>query len=309
MEKANNILLKLLGILLLTAAILKGWQLMTEPVANKDIWSNRAFLFFTVEFELALGIWLLSGLFKRAAWLIVLACFVLFCGVTLYKGLTGADSCGCFGSITVNPWITLFAIDLPAVVLLAIFRPKLEIRQILQILHWLEPMPNMASLGLASVLSFSAIAVSSPVLILNKPKMVTSTYEVLEPETWIGKKLPILEHIDICEQLKNGNWLIMLYHHDCPDCQAAIPKLQKLAKDLQGNEDFLRIALIEMPPYGQDNLCPVDKNSSFVLSKLDTSKDWFVTTPLIFLLAEGDVKFISVEKIPNFGSILSCFIR
>ena len=69
MKKANNILLKALGVLLLTAAAMKGWQLLTEPMANKDIWTNRAFLIFTVEFEIALGIWLLSDLFKKAAWL------------------------------------------------------------------------------------------------------------------------------------------------------------------------------------------------------------------------------------------------
>jgi len=33
-KMANNILLKALGILLLTAAVLKGWQIMNEPLAN-----------------------------------------------------------------------------------------------------------------------------------------------------------------------------------------------------------------------------------------------------------------------------------
>lgn len=65
MKSASDIILKLLGILLLIAACLKGWQLLTEPVANKDIWTNRSFLIFTIEFELALGIWLLSGIFKK----------------------------------------------------------------------------------------------------------------------------------------------------------------------------------------------------------------------------------------------------
>lgn len=64
---ANDIVLKVLGLLLLVAAVMKGCELLTVPVANADIWSNRYFLIFTVEFELALGIWLLSGLFKRAA--------------------------------------------------------------------------------------------------------------------------------------------------------------------------------------------------------------------------------------------------
>jgi len=283
-------LLKLLGILLLTAAILKGWQLMTEPVANADIWSNRAFLIFTVEFELALGIWLLSGLFRRAAWLITLACFMLFCGATLYKGLTGADSCGCFGKIHVNPWITLFAIDLPAIVLLAIFRPKLEIRQILQIPHWLEPIPNPAKLGFVFVLGFSVVAVSSPVLILNEPETVTSVYEVLEPETWIGKELPILKHIDIADQVETGNWLVMLYHHDCPSCAEIIPKIEQMTSGLQGNINFLRIALIEIPPYGKiDKGNLADIRFPILVGKLDISKEWFVTTPAIFIVSDGNV--------------------
>ncbi len=54
-----------MGILLLVAAVMKGWQSLTEPVANNYIWSYRPFLILTVEFELALGIWLLSGVFKR----------------------------------------------------------------------------------------------------------------------------------------------------------------------------------------------------------------------------------------------------
>jgi len=36
-------------------------------------------------------------------------CFSVFCGVTLYKGLAGATSCGCFGQLSVNPWYTLAA--------------------------------------------------------------------------------------------------------------------------------------------------------------------------------------------------------
>jgi len=68
MKLAADWTLRLVGVLLLVAAGLKGWQLLTEPLANSDIWSNRAFLILTVEFELGLGIWLVSGLFKKLAW-------------------------------------------------------------------------------------------------------------------------------------------------------------------------------------------------------------------------------------------------
>jgi|GEM_PF-4124603 hypothetical protein len=59
MKKECDVLIRLLGLVLLTGAVLKGWQLLTEPVANVDLWSKRLFLIFVVEFELALSVWLL----------------------------------------------------------------------------------------------------------------------------------------------------------------------------------------------------------------------------------------------------------
>ena len=63
----SDIVLKVLGLLLLAATVLKGLELLSVPVAGKDLWSSRPFLILTVEFELALAIWLLSGLLKNAA--------------------------------------------------------------------------------------------------------------------------------------------------------------------------------------------------------------------------------------------------
>jgi hypothetical protein len=106
-------------------------------------------------------------------------------------------------------------------------------------------MPRFA--GTAAV-EIAVLAVSTPILALNKPAVVTSTCEVLEPETWVGQKLPLLEHIDIGEKLSKGNWLILLYHHDCPDCIKAIAKYEQMARNLAGNGGFGRQALIELPP-------------------------------------------------------------
>ncbi len=62
---AGDIVSKALGLLLFTVAMLKGYELLTVPVANKDLWSGRPFLIFQVESELALGMWLSSGVFQR----------------------------------------------------------------------------------------------------------------------------------------------------------------------------------------------------------------------------------------------------
>ena len=255
--KASDIVLKALGLLLLTAAILKAHELLTVPVANNDIWSYRPFLVFQVEFELALGIWLLSGGFKRLAWMVVLACLGLFSCVTLYKGLTGAASCGCFGAVHVNPWITLLAIDLPATAALVVLRPQnmvfsiscfyglmLRVRRLIargyghSTSHFvliskrvLGSLVSMRSV-IMSVVVLLVACVTTPILALNIPEPVTSSYEVLEPETWVGQELPILDYIDVRNQLRVGNWLVALYHHDCPDCARAIPMYEQMAGDL-----------------------------------------------------------------------------
>ncbi|MHC4865242.1 MAG: hypothetical protein ACYTEX_14235 [Planctomycetota bacterium] len=67
---------------LVVAAGLKVWQLLTEPSGNTDIWSYRPLLIFQVEFEPALAIWLLCGLFKKAARLAAISCF---CAVFVYS--------------------------------------------------------------------------------------------------------------------------------------------------------------------------------------------------------------------------------
>ncbi|MCP4609681.1 MAG: hypothetical protein GY845_13300 [Planctomycetes bacterium] len=281
-------------------------------MAGKDLWSWRPFLIFQVEFELAMGIWLLSGVFKRFAWLTGLLCFGLFCCVSLYKGLTGAASCGCFGTVHVNPWITLLAIDLPAVIALSLFRPVRLLTPFLSFMRrqesihgavgrLLKPLPSAPRFAATAALGLAILGLTTPILALNKPATATSTYEVLEPETWVGKELPILEHIDIAESLRKGTWLVLLYHYDCPDCAWAIPMYEKIARDLEGHEDVLRIAMIAVPPYGQG---PVSVKCPCTLGRLPETKEWFITTPAVALLKEGQVTSAWEEKAPDFETIL-----
>jgi len=241
-----------------------------------------------------------------------LLCFSVFSAITLYKGITGYASCGCFGAVHVNPWITLFAIDLPAVITLSIFRPRLSFSPVLSflrkkksmkalIVEFITPLPSPRRFVTAVAIGFTVLSVTTPILAFNKPAMVTSSYEVIEPATWVGKKLPILEHIDIAESLKKGIWLVLLYHYDCPDCAVTIPKYENMARDLEGNEDFLRIALIAVPPYGRGQ---VSENCPCVLGRLDETKEWFVTTPAVVLLTDGQVTATWEEKAPDFETIL-----
>jgi hypothetical protein len=52
----------LLGVILLVAASLKGYELATGPIAENSLPWRRWFFIAVVEVELFLGLWLLSGI-------------------------------------------------------------------------------------------------------------------------------------------------------------------------------------------------------------------------------------------------------
>jgi len=181
--------------------------------------------------------------------------------------------------------------------------------------QFIRPLPSIPRFAVTACLGLTILGVTTPILAINEPAKVTTRYEVLEPETWVGKELPILEYINIAETLRKGTWLVLLYHYDCPDCGRAIPMYEQMARDLEGNEDFLQIALIAVPPYGSGpaspgqspatpRRSPVSENSLCTLGRLPETKEWFVTTPATALITDGHVKAAWEEKAPNLDIIL-----
>jgi hypothetical protein len=117
----------LIGVVLLTAAALKIQQLATDASQENSLFTSRWLLTGLVEFELALGLWLLSGAHPKQARRMALAAFAGFCFVSLYQARTGAPSCGCFGKISVKPWHTLL-FDLAIEVMLWRWKPGIHKR-------------------------------------------------------------------------------------------------------------------------------------------------------------------------------------
>ncbi len=111
-----------LGAFLLVAAGLKLHSLAFDPLPQDSLLSSPRLLIATIEVEILLGLWLVSGWSARAAWVSALGFFALLAGVSLHLALTGQRSCGCLGPVTVSPWVT-FGLDVGAVALLALCRP------------------------------------------------------------------------------------------------------------------------------------------------------------------------------------------
>lgn len=172
MATAQRSLTILLGSLLLSAAGLKIHALIVDPLSQDGFITSSWVHLLMIEAELVIGLWLLSGIAKWVGWIIAL---VLFAGLTLisfYQGLTGQASCGCFGTVHVNPWFT-FALDASAVALLLVFKPC---ESVLSTIHPITPLrlftKSLIQIGGLVIVLLSSIVVlflltsKDPILVL-----------------------------------------------------------------------------------------------------------------------------------------------
>lgn len=105
-QKVSRVVSLVVGGVLATEAVTK---LMGSRIALPQApWLSEPWVqMAAVEWELILGLWLLSGKFRGPAWILSLGTFLSFAGVGAYLVWVGQSSCGCFGTIKVSPWHAL----------------------------------------------------------------------------------------------------------------------------------------------------------------------------------------------------------
>lgn len=283
----SDIVRLLVGAVLLTAAGMKGYELATEPMAEKGLLTSRWFLIAAVEFELSLGLCLVSGLWKRWIWCVTVLCFVGFTCLTAYKAWQGDANCGCFGRAAVDPRYTL-VLDCTLLTALLVWRPRMES----QPGEWRKAVAViLAALCIGVPGAAAMVSVRSATLANDDVILGNSSFVVLEPEKWAGKRFPLLKHIDIGEQLSKGKWVVVVYSHDCSHCQAMIPKYRQFASGTARVPGSPRIALVEMPPYSD---APQDTPADplpWISGRLAASHEWFAQTPVEIAIVDGAVVF------------------
>jgi hypothetical protein len=278
---------RFLGLVLLLAGALKVQASTTGLVPETDFWSSRWFLIITSLAEMVFGTWLIVGILPWLSWWLAMAIFGSFLGDNLTKALAGDVSCGCFGQFEVHPWVT-FGFDLLAIFLLLIGTPVarpyssgnyLRARLIMfasmcvivgagsfGIYHHFEPRPLTAE---GSVDDEAAVI-------------------VLQPESWVGQRFPLLAHIDIGSQLDRGNWILMFYRQNCPECKKAIARYVALAYELANRVDGMKVALVEVPTE-QATLPAVNSGKMCARARLSGKKRWAGTVPWFLRTNDGVV--------------------
>jgi hypothetical protein len=303
MKIANKIVMTLAGLLLISAAVLKIHEMLvvcTPGWKEHGIWESWEFTLLQIPVELALGLWLVSGLFRKASWLAGTLAFFGFIFVTLYKGLIGAESCGCFGQIHINPWITLGLIDTPIFLLLILNRPGREYRLLP------PPWPNIWHALIFAAPIFGVLIFTAPLLVAFKPVCIKPVEPVkvvitdprVKPADANTPPVPSaqtdlwswLQYIDIADQLKKGVVVILMYHHDCPTCAVMVPKYDEYYRKMKASgSDEMKIAFVAAPPYGDKG--PVPADTICLRGKLIEKGDqkFAIMSPYVAALIDGQL--------------------
>jgi len=103
------------GTILLAASLLKLWSDGRYSVPLHRSWLDIPAISETVtSVEALLGLALVAGLWREAAWYAAISAFSLFAIITAVEAAKGKDSCGCFGAVQVRPIYTT-CLDIAAV--------------------------------------------------------------------------------------------------------------------------------------------------------------------------------------------------
>jgi len=173
--------------------------------------------------EFAVSITILLRLAIKYEWEMLLSCYVLFSGISLYSFLTGMASCGCFGVLKAPPLVMLI-FDLFAVLLLLFQRQNQT--------TCLRERPTTSQNMRISAGVIASFTYISTVLFLtfSQPQMKIAGYShypdlnitVLMPQEWLGTTLPIISDIEGGDILQSGDWVVFLYNPTCPACMKSL---------------------------------------------------------------------------------------
>jgi hypothetical protein len=300
------------GVLLIAAAFMKALSpddsvdsVIANAVYDMPQWIMAA----GVQIELTVGLWLVCGWRPQAARRSAIVLFFTFAAFSLYRSLSGYESCGCFGSFRVNPWLT-FLLDLGVLGLLAI--PCEHFSQF--------PVAACSRVGAWSFRFACALAAATPPVLMvlihlrsdasastdaNEPGItVTDSLVILEPEQWIGRPFPLVKELPSTVDLQTGNWTVLFFHHDCPQCQEVLPQYEALVAKFNERENSTRVLLVEVPPYGPGR---VEAHSATTI-RLSDKRNWFVQTPLELFVQDGKVITASLE-LPAIASFRKAITR
>ncbi|MDR1385557.1 MAG: hypothetical protein LBJ67_17170 [Planctomycetaceae bacterium] len=276
---------------LLVAAGSKAYQLATMPILKNDLFHNQWLNIIVVDFEFFFGFWLLFGLLPKLTWLVSVVCFSSYALISFWKAsILYENNCGCFGMLTVNPWLTM-TLDLILVGLLLAFRPKATSHE-----FSLSVLKSFAVSWLAITVPVTIVIVSyQPNKILFSGEITGNTKTVLlEPESWTKQEFPLTRHVIGIEGLEKGNWVIVLYRNNCEKCHELFKRW--ITEEIRLPDVKIphrQLAIVSLDNGDKQTLPSM--HSEWQQGILNQEYKWSVTTPVVIRLNDKIVNRVYSE--------------
>jgi hypothetical protein len=236
--------------------------------------------------EVVFGTWLLAGPYPRAAARVALTLFGCFLIIHLVNLWLGQERCGCFGRTLTHPLVPLL-VSAVMLGLLAAWPPGPRVGgergALVFFALWIAPV-----VAVGGWLAWTRLPAQAD----DPGGLMAHKRVVLEPETLVGKRCPLLAFTDVGTELARGSWVVVLYHEDCPVCRSEIPRYERLARQASGRPGAPRFALVLVPEPGKTVPRP-EPSALPVRGSLDEAKEWYVRTPAALRLRDGLVEGVT----------------
>lgn len=236
--------------------------------------------------ELLIGFGLSLSRWRRIAVPIALALFAAFADVSLSAVVLGKDSCGCLGSIAVNPSLMAVA-DFVAVGLLvwSVRSTGATVGRHWQLNDWCQ-VGLLVLLGLS--LGSTSWAREWSQAFATVAEAGKEHRRVFEPRDWSNRECPLLENITGGERLRRGQWLILFVRPGCAECERVVAQHQSAsqAEHRRGAVKSESIAIVSV--FSDWRGTPIPQQA--LVTKLSTDSPWYVQAPLVLQLTGGIVQ-------------------
>ena len=217
-----------------------------------------------------------------------------FLPVLVADVLLGASSCGCFGAVKINPYITLafdFGFFLGLLILgrrerrLAV-TTVLPTRSVILVGVW-----SLMSVAVAFAWTANGTATNAPGDIEGPvgAALPSEGYYIPQYETWLGQRFVDLEIAawtrGLPSDLESGQQFVIFFRKDCEHCH----ELFELYFSGSLEWPTTAIAVPDRDGFPTENVQPFPCNECRVV-ELPAGIDWFVQTPVLVRLEDGIVE-------------------
>jgi hypothetical protein len=263
LKKPGQAVARILGLLLLAAAVAKLSSFREWVPSDSRGAIPAALKLALVGYEIVLGFWLFSGIGTRWALKTAAVTFLVFAGATLGMVAHGTRECGCFGALSVPPWVT-FWIDVAALTaaLFAILGEHRGFRARVLLTAF-----SIAAAGFGTAL---VIAPSRP-----------SPQASEAGATW-----PPSGAVDLAADLSKGRWVVLLYDSSCHRCESLAASYAQEASEWDTRGKACKLALLDAndPDNPETGLA----SEAVVRGRL-LKTSLYPSSPLLLLLDQGRV--------------------